>query len=175
MSCKLNRSTQKSLKTWAQQMILPPSLLSCTRAFPGRQIQLLYALAPLWDAFLLAASWTCCSISSFIYLYFVEAGWAGKGNTFLVAQGTDCKACASKHYRLCLTRSLPSGEWWLNETDPLHPAGPVHPSFSIEDWINLYCKEKEGGRGRRKFLIKWTLSTLLCIDKLTIPSPSTHR
>lgn len=55
-------------------MILPPFLLSYTRAFPGRQIQLLFALSPLWDEFLLTASLLGQFLHLFIYL-FILGDW----------------------------------------------------------------------------------------------------
>lgn len=134
-------------------MILPSFLLSCTRAFPGRQIQLLYALAPLWDAFRLAASWTCCSISLFVCLFILEAGWGERGNMFLVAQGTDCNACPSKHYRSWFHKNSVLWRVTAKWNCSITLCQPVHPSFYTEGWINLCGKEKEGGGG--EVLNKW--------------------
>lgn len=113
-------------------MLRPSFLLSCTRAFPGRQMQLLYALAPPWDAFLLTASWTRCSISLFVCLFIYLSRRLGEGKEemcFWWNREEIVKPVLLSVIGFGFTITLSSGESQVNETAPLHRAELVHPSF----------------------------------------------
>lgn len=124
-------------------MILPSLfLLSGTRAFPGRQTQLLYALAPLWDALFLSL--------------FIFPGFCMRGETKHVSGGTGNRLrslCFRALQVLVSPRALPSAELQLNEL--LHYVVRNRSTPGFIQTVELICIAKRRKRWWGKCLSKW--------------------